>query len=430
MYRELSVCRACGYPNSDLPTLKQTTAGAMGVYDRMDGLIPVFDLGIQPLANDFAAKGDERAGFYPLKVMYCPRCTNAQLSVVVDPGVLYRHYSYVTSPSEALKRHLGQLSGLMTDEGLGGCSMVEIGSNDGAVLDWFRQHGTDVVCGIDPATNLCNEAKARKVSCVNSLFDVEAATTAMKIIGDFPSRVLARHCFCHIHDWKEFIAGLDALAGPQTVTFIEVPHAHELLDRVEFDTVYHEHLDYLSIGAMKALLANSPFYLYRVEKFPIHGGSMVLVLRRRSSTQKEHPSVAEHYEREDISGDRWRVFGEHAHRKIAALAKEVTGRVSRGERVVGYGASAKSTVWINACKFTTKEIKWISDTTPQKQYKQSPGSNIPIVDPGSLTRELPDAAVCFAWSYFPEIQAKERLFVEKGGTWIVPHAERNALVAI
>lgn len=431
MYVEVHQCRACGFPQSDLPTLKQSLAGA-SAYADSQSLIPVFDLGIQPLANDFTDKYKPKAGYYPLKVMYCPRCSNAQLSVVVDSDTLYRNYKYVTSQSEALKTHLGRLSALMLDECHEGRmnSLVEIGSNDGAVLEWFLKQGVNKVCGIDPATNLCNQHIGGEVHCVNSMFDSASAARAVEAVGGHPSAILARHCFCHIHDWKAFVHSLDVLAGPNTVTFIEVPHAQELLDRVEFDTVYHEHLDYLSIEAVKALLANSPFYLYRVEKFPIHGGSMVLVLRRRSDNQKEHPSVEEQYEREDISVDRWCKFAVHAHRKIAAMAKEVSGRVGRGERVVGYGASAKSTVWINACGFTPKDIRWVSDTTLQKLSKQIPGSSIPVVDSGALTRELPDAAVCFAWNFWAEIQAKEKLFVEKGGTWIVPHAERNALVAI
>jgi len=421
MYRTLQTCRACGLGEPTIPTLKQSTAAGQA-YAEEQKLIPVFDLGVQPLANDFVEKGGTHKGFAPLKVLFCPRCTLAQLSVAVDPQVLYRDYLYVTSPSRTMQEHFAKLRKLIGEE-QSATSVLEIGSNDGALLRFMEKNGASRILGIDPARNLSNLASKEHIPTINAVWDRDAAEDAAAHFETGVDIILARHVFCHVDNWKDFLHNLAVPSKKDTLVCIEVPYVQDLLEGCEFDTIYHEHTSYLSIQSFRAALNGSPWRLHRVERLEIHGGALLLMLRRTDYEGKAQESVRKALESESITLERWREFAVKAHRKIGELSAFVRNLVTSGQEVVGYGASAKSTVWINACSFTRSQLRFITDTTLLKQYRFSPGSDIPIVDEGALTRELPKYAVCFAWNFFPEIYEKEKIFREKGGKWILPHPE-------
>jgi methylation protein EvaC len=174
---------------------------------------------------------------------------------------------------------------------------------------------------------------------------------------------------------------------------------------------------------MSRLLSPTRLRLHRIDHMPIHGGALFIQLRHKDSDCPPDKSVTEMLMNEDCGLEAWREFEMKAYGKIGALASFVDNVRTNGKTVVGYGASAKSTVWINACKFTRKHISFITDTTAEKLYRFIPGSDIPIVDEGALTRELPDYAICFCWNYLSEVLEKEKLYLAKGGKFIVPHPE-------
>lgn len=421
MYHKITSCRACGLGKAQIPTLKQSVAA--GPQSGDTSLLPVFDLGLQPLANDFVQAGEEQSGFAPLKVMLCPRCNMAQLSVVVRPDILYRHYSYVTSPSQTMRDHFQTLVD-MIPLASHKPRLLEIGSNDGRFLDFLQNEKGWQVCGIDPAKNLCETAHRRGLKVYCDFFGADAAAR----IQEFePEIIMARHVFCHCPDWKDFVRGLEILSPPETLICIEVPYVADLLSKGEFDTVYHEHLSYFSIKPMSHLLMETSLRLHKVVPLSIHGGALLVMLRHRDSQTSPDKSVSQYLNAEDFGHEAWRKFSTDSFRKIGALRHFVDTAVQNGKRVVGYGASAKSTVWINACGFTRNQISFITDTTPEKLYRNSPGTNIPIVDEGALLRELPDYAVCFAWNYIDEILQKEKAYLDRGGKFIVPHPDIKVL---
>lgn len=378
--------------------------------------MPVFDLGLQPLANDFAGPDEAHSGYAPLRVMFCPRCTLAQLSVVVDPEILYRRYSYVTSISETMLDHFQKLMSLLSGETTG-TSVLEIGSNDGRLLQYMQSHGMRV-CGIDPAQNLCEIANSMNLRTVCGHFNKETARSTQSCFGSFDC-VLARHVFCHVDNWREFIESLSEVTHPDSIVGIEVPYCVDMLNRGEFDTIYHEHTSYMTVQAMDALLKGSSFRIYKIVRFPIHGGAIMMLLCHRDSQRSTDESVAA-YLKEQVTTQTWSEFSALARTNIEELKKFVSEKVSLGSTVVGFGASAKSTVFINACRFTRTQIRFITDTTPQKQWKLSPGTDIPIVDEGAILRELPDYAVCFAWNFRDEIVAKNTLARSKGVRFVFP----------
>lgn len=402
MYTLHTHCRACGYAHP----------GASGIKsDLKEKLIEVVDLGIQPLANDFCVDGEPRDGYAPLKVLFCPRCSLAQLSVVVDPAILYRHYSYVTSPSNMMQEHFRRLMKDIVAE-TDGKRVLEIGSNDGRLLGMMQAEGYSVT-GIDPAMNLAEIANRNGIPTINEFFT--AAVAQPLATADI---VIARHVFCHADDWKDFVQALEEVSNAETLICIEVPYAGDTLKNCEFDTIYHEHLSYLTIKSVQALLKDSWLHLHRVTWYPIHGGTLLLMLRTNDSVQQPYPETF--IQNESITAADWRLLADTAREQIGRLKATVESLVAQKKRVAGLGASAKSTVWITACGFTRKEIAFIADATPQKQYTWSPGTDIPVVDEGAILRDLPDYVVMWAWNYRPEILSKFSLAREKGVRFIVP----------
>lgn len=404
-------CRACGWGPKPNP-------GGIKSAEDTQRLIPVLDLGIQPLANAFRKQGESNPGFYPLALNFCPQCNLAQLSVVVDPHILYDKYAYVTSPGPTMREHFGALlRDIATEQAPG--SVVEIGSNDGLFLAFLHDNGYGNVVGIDPAQNLAENAKRAGLHIVNDFFNPESARVARNGTGDV-DLVIARHVFCHVNDWQDFVRGLDVLAGKNTLICIEVPCVADQIEAGSFDQVYHEHLSYLPISAMKALLNGAVFHLHRIIHYPVHGGASLIMIRRNDSEIPPHPSVLQTLDSENVNLVRWKRFADEAQLRIIALRNKVTELRAQGKRVCGYGASAKSTVWINACGFTKDDIYGVYDGTLEKLYCSIPGTNIPVIHEGAFYVDGPDYAINFSWNFRAEIEAKQKKWFESGGKWIVP----------
>lgn len=397
MYKLHTRCRACGF----------------------ESLESVFDLGVTALANDFQPEDGDHAGYAPLKVMFCRGCTLAQLSVVVNPKVLYESYAYETSKSKTMRAHFEALWQTIKTQGKVD-GIIEIGSNDGAFLTFAKENGAESVVGIDPALNLGLVATRNMIPNVRGVLDRQTASYASAIVHE-PDVIIARHVFCHINDWREFIDCVDAMSRKNTLVLIEVPYVVETLQRTEWDQVYHEHLSYLSLRAMAALLDGTSLRMQHVMRFSIHGGAIVVFLRRRDWNGDPDSSVASSLNAEIITPDVWANFSARASDQIDRLRELVRGHNRSGKKVVGYGASAKSTVCISACGFTKKDIAYICDSTPWKQGRLSPGTDIPIVPESEFTNETADVAICFAWNFMPEIKEKNAAWISRGGKFIDPH---------
>jgi hypothetical protein len=398
MYKTIKKCRACGFYN----------------------LTPVFDLGVQPLANDLRMPDESSSGYAPLKVLFCPMCTLGQLSVAVDPNVLYSNYPYVTSKSGTMREHFVALWRLIQAESRPAC-VVEIGSNDGDFLRFCLTNGADTAIGIDPAENLTPEATENLIP-ICSLFGQSAAEKAASLAASRGgvNAIVARHVFAHIDDWSGFFRSLSTLASIDTTIFIEVPYAVDMLERSEFDTVYHEHLSYVTVKSVEEALKDTDFYLHRVERFEIHGGAVVLVIKHIVQYGEEHPTMLAIRKSELVTVSKWEAFSRSSHAKLQAMKHTVGAISGEGITVAGFGASAKSAVWINACQFTQKEIPYILDCTPQKQGRLSPGSRIPVLPESRLLELMPNYAIMFAWNFRSEIINKNTEYTSRGGKFIIP----------
>ena len=407
MIQERTHCRTCGSKNLKL----------------------ILDLGRTALVNDFL-KPEEVANYkisLPLRVVLCPDCSLVQLADTVDPKILYSHYAYVTSTSKTMDTHLNNMmTHLLSTARLGsGSKVLEIASNTGVFLKKFKEQGCEVL-GIEPAGNIADVALATAIPTRKEFFN---AATAKKLKAEWGAAdlILGRHVFAHIDDLRDLVTGLEAVSHAETLIAFEVPYLVDFFEHTEYDTIYHEHLSYISVRAIEALVKDSAFMLARVDHYPIHGGSILFHLRHRSSKAEPHASVAQALDRENqmrlAEPATWESFAQrvnHIRTELPALLRKLK---AQGKRIIGYGASAKGNTLLNTCGITTKELDYIIDNTPFKQDKIAPGSWIPVRPPEMLLKDQPDYALLLAWNFAPEIIARETEYQKRGGRFIVPIPE-------
>ncbi len=388
-------------------------------------LATILPLGSTPFANDYVTPGDDsqqpEAG---LTLQLCRACSMVQLEEVVDPTVLYRHYAYVTSTSKSMDQHLQkQCLALLADGGIGkGGKVLEIASNTGVYLKQYQDQGMTVL-GVEPAENIAAIANKDGVPTRPVFFDRDNAAAIAADWGK-ADLILGRHVFAHIDDLHGLIDGLAALVHDKSLVVFEVPYLMDFMEHSEYDTIYHEHLSYVSVGAVEALTADSPFRLVKVDHYPIHGGSIAFHLQPRSGNPQVHASVARHLLQErdaDISSPKaWEPFAARVANIRQELPRLVRELRKQGERVIGYGAAAKGNTLINTCGLTADDLDYVIDNTSFKQGKLTPGARIPIVPPQRLLQDQPDYALLLAWNYADEIVGREQEFQQRGGRFIRP----------
>lgn len=404
MIHERNQCRACGSARLEL----------------------IVDLGKTALANDFLDPGEVYSyrTFLPLRLRLCRDCTLVQLAEVVDPGVLYSRYAYVTSTSRTMDEHLSaQAKHVLAAAGVSGRPKVlEIASNTGLYLQKFKAMGCEVI-GVEPARNIAELAEQSGIPTWTDFFNANNAEQVRQEWGS-PDIILGRHVFAHIDDLKDLVQGLEVLAHERTLVGFEVPYLVDFFEKTEYDTVYHEHLSYVSVTSVEALLKGTPFQLERVEYYPIHGGSILFQFRRKSAGVSVHESVAAYLKKEaDLKLSEpatWEPFVQRVQSIREELPKLVRKLRAEGKRVIGYGASAKGNTLLNTCGFTDKDLDYIIDNTPFKQGKVAPGSWIPVKPPETLLKDQPDYALLLAWNFAPEIVGREVEYQRRGGRFLVP----------
>lgn len=382
IYKPHTVCRACDCPD----------------------LLPILDLGEQPLANAFTRDGTT-APLAPLTVLYCPVCTLIQLSVVVDPSILYRPgYAYVQqSRSASMKEHFKALTNSIVIEG-GQGRVLEVGSNDGSFLEYlgsrgfYDRHGIDpAATGTEPSTReLFNERNASKHSFDHGKADL----------------VIARHVFAHIDDWKGFIRALDCTTSDDALAVLEVSDSMAVINNTDWPYFYHEHLSLVTRESLDAVLKYFGWKVVNERFFTIHGGSVAYFLRRT-----ENPSQTEGRR---LSASDWREFSTRTSEHITYLTNFILTLRDAGATIAGFGAPARASVIASACQFTSDDISFVTDWTPGKIGCLLPGTNIPVVHPDTLLLEQPDYVLMLAYTYEQEILARTSGYRERGGRFILP----------
>ena len=402
-------CRSCGFTEGQL----------------------VLDLGIQPLANNLLRPSDE--GRYeprfPLRMAVCRSCWLLQITDIIPPVELFSEYLYFSSFSDALLRHAKlACQQHIAAEALGPDSfVVEIASNDGYLLRNFTAAGIPCL-GIEPAANIARVAVEQGIPTLTRFFNRELALelAAQNRRADL---ILANNVFAHVPDINGFVAGLAALVKPEGRIVLEFPYACDLVEHLEFDTIYHEHVFYFTLTALVPLFHRHGLDLFDVRRIPIHGGSLRLSAAPAGS-RRISPEIAELLAEEQAKGVASRTYYEDFATQVFQLRDELLQLLrdlrAQGARIAAYGASAKGSTLLNFYGIGRDGfncIDFVADRSTAKQGRLTPGSHLPIVAPEELLGQRPDYALLLTWNFADEILDQQQAYRAAGGKFIVPLPE-------
>ncbi len=398
------------------------------------GLVPVLDLGEMPRSDGLLLKQDLglQESLVPLRLGFCPTCSLLQLLETRPPEEMFgEDYVYLSSVSEDLAVHTkDHARSLIRSRRLNaGSLVVEIASNDGYMLRHFRDAGIPVL-GIDPAPEPARIARSKGIETLSEFFGKDVAEALVENRQLQADLIIANNVLAHVEDQNDFVAGIAALLGPEGAVVVEFPYARDLIDHIEFDTIYHEHRCYFSVGSAQALFARHGLHLNDALRIPIHGGSLRLTFGHKDALS---PQVAALLEEERALGlDRQSYYEGFAARvrEFRRRARHLIGEMkASGARIAAYGAAAKGTIMLNYLGLDSKVIEYAVDRNPVKQGRYMPGVRIPIVGPERLQSEPPDVLVILPWNFRNEIVRQQQDYLGQGGRILVPIPDLEIVAA-
>lgn len=380
----------------------------------------VIDLGLMPLVNNLLRARDEGCPKYPLRVVACRSCSLAQLTEAPPPPSMFDDYCYFSSQSQTMVKHAAELVERFVRPGQ---FVVEIASNDGYLLRQAKASGARVL-GVDPARNVAPVAEAAGVPTLVAYFNGDVARRIRKEHG--PADVIfANNVLAHVPDPHEIADGIRELLAPHGVAHIEVPSIQRMLDLGAFDTIYHEHQCYFSLGALRTLFEGNDLVITAAGLAEIHGGSFHLRIMHRAGAEVG-PALGTPLDLHAICEQECArgLFDERGYeefrRGVGSLKQSLIESIDSVDTVAGYGAAAKAVVMLNAFGIDAERIPWVADVSPHKQGRFIPGTRQPIVAPSALLERMPDACVLFPWNLAEEVAGRNAAYLDRGGRFIVP----------
>lgn len=384
------------------------------------------NLGQLPLANNLVeANESKNDNFFPLEVLFCKNCFLSQLSIVVEPEILFSNYSYRTSISSTFRKHFAQMSKEVKKffPDTKNCMVVDIASNDGCLLQEFKKDGFSVL-GVEPAKNLVPIAEASGIETI-PLFWGEEATQKILEKKQKPKVVTATNVFAHVNDIHAFIKEVKAVLDKNGVFIIEVPYTLNLIEKNEYDTIYHEHLSYFLVQPLLTLFEMERMEVFNVENVKIHGGSIRVFSKfeENKGIKVNSENIAAFLAQEKSKGlhkfDIYKKFSQAVLKSKIDFLQTLLDLKKQGKKIAGYGAAAKASTLLNYCGVGQDYIEFIVDDSPLKQNKTLAGSRIPILPSSAISEKKPDFLVIFAWTIARELMSKTKDFHGKG-KYILP----------
>ncbi len=392
------------------------------------------DLGMSPLCQTHIEPHqlNHMEPFYPLHVWLCHSCFLVQLEEYVSPKEIFTEYAYFSSYSDSwvahAKRYVDTVSarfGLDNSK-----KIMEIASNDGYLLQHFVQKGTPVL-GIEPAANVAKVAVEKGIPTTVKFFGVRTAKEILAEHG-YADLLLGNNVLAHVPDINDFVGGMKILLRHGGVITMEFPHLFRLMADNQFDTIYHEHFSYLSFYSVEKVFAAHGLTLFDVEEIPTHGGSLRIYARHAEDTDKPMSERAKQLRERELRDGVTRIetyssFAERVKETKRAILDFLIRAKRAGKTVVGYGAPGKGNTLLNYCGIRQDFLDYTVDRSPHKQGRYTPGTRIPICDPGKIRETRPDYVFILPWNLKDEITSQMAYIREWGGKFVVPIPEVKVL---
>jgi len=385
---------------------------------------------MSPLANSYVKPSqlNQMEPFYPLHVYVCECCFLVQLEEFESPEHIFSNYAYFSSYSDTWLQHARAYTDMIVTRcGLNVESqVVEIGSNDGYLLQYFVQKGIPV-CGVEPASNVAEVAIKKGIPTRVKFFGEE---TARELVaeGRQADLLLGNNVLAHVPDLNYFVRGMKILLKPEGVITVEFPHLMRLMAENQFDTIYHEHFSYFSLITVEKVFTKQGLTLFDVEELPTHGGSLRIYARHAEDTSKPiDQRVTDLIAKEEAAGftrlEHYLSFAEKVKETKRKLLTFLIAAKAEGKSIVGYGAAAKGNTLLNFCGVRSDMIDYTVDRSPHKQGHFLPGTHIPIYHPDKIKETKPDYLLILPWNLKDEIMSQMSAIRTWGGQFVVPIPE-------
>ncbi len=381
----------------------------------------ILDATSQPPANSLRKPNDPLPGSVPLILCRCASCGTLQLTETVDPEYLFSHYVWVTGTSVAAHGYSQTFAkNVLSHVGQGLLKVLEVASNDGTFLRPFLALGHEVV-GVDPAANIVQTANASGILTYPEFFGVKAAAAVTAQHGKFDV-VFARNVLPHVKDANDVLAGMVSALAPGGLLAIEFHRADIILEDLHYDSIYHEHLFYHSLASIELLTKPHGLHVFDVTTSPISGGSYVayFLLTQHEATPELILARAHEAHLGIQTAAAWHLFAQKCLSHRDSLRKMVDSFVTDGKKIVGFGASARSSTLLNFTGLNAQIISCIADNNPLKCGLLTPGTNIPIVSSRDAFESHPDVILLLAWNFSEEIIQEIKAVHGWAGTVLIP----------
>lgn len=394
-----------------------------------DDLTTVLELTPTPPANAFVAaeERDVHQQVFPLTIKFCESCKHVQLADVLDPAMLFENYVYVSGTSPVFRKHFEDYAKEAIDrfDLSPGSLVVDIGSNDGTLLGYFKDAGMNVL-GIDPAKDIAAEATKAGIETIPEFFSDALALQIRKTYG--PAQlVLANNMFAHADDLSGIAKSIRSLLADDGIFAFEVSYLLDVYENTLFDTIYHEHVAYHSVRPLAQFFADRDMELFAVQRIDSHGGSLRGFAQQKDGPHKADGSVEDLIDREKQAGlhesATLKTFGKKIDEVKFSLGKRLRQLKDQGKTIAGFGAPAKATTLLYHFDLGPDVIGFIVDDSPLKQGLLTPGMHIPVLPGAALYERNPDYVVILAWNFAEPIIRNHQEYLKSGGTFIVPLPE-------